>query len=165
MLKNYGSADCKSAILRAFRRWHQQWETRAKDLDTPESAGWRIDDAYFNAVVFAQAWLGSEEDLEALRNLCLTESCKQEAANSALVERSQKYVMIAVVEPMGDEIGEQFMPGGTIERLKQKMAEYPKGTLFQIDARSEGYDAVQRFFNELRPWTSDHGYLLRIYKN
>lgn len=73
--------------------------------------------------------------------------------------------MVAVIEPVGAEIADRFMPGGTIERLEQKMAEYPRGTLFQIDARSKGYDAVQRFFNELRPWTSDHEYLLRIYSD
>jgi hypothetical protein len=162
VLKDYGSADCKSAILRAFSQWHKQWEARAKDLDMPENARWQIDGAYFSAAALAQAWLSSEQDFEALRDLCLTQSCKQ-AANSTLVERSQKYVMIAVVEPVGDEIVERFMPGGTMERLEQKMAEYPRDTLFQIDARFKEYDAVQRFFNELRPWTSDHGYLLQIY--
>ncbi len=164
VLKEYGSIACKPAIFRAFHRWHQQWEARAKDLDTPEDARWRLDGAYFYAVASAQAWLSSDQDLAALRDLCLTESCKQ-SANSALVGLSQKYVMIAVVEPVGDEIAERFVPGGTMERMKQKMAQYPRGTLFYVDARFNGYDAVQRLFNELRPWTSDHGYLLQIYSD
>lgn len=164
VLKEDGSADCKAAILHSFRQWHQQWEERAKDLNTAANARWRIDGAYFHTLAFAQAWLSSKEDLETLRDLCLTESCKQEA-NSALIWRSQEYVMIAVVDPVGDEIAERYMPGGTFERLKQKMAQYPKGTLFQIDARFKDYDAVQRFFAELEPWTISHGYLLQIYRD
>jgi hypothetical protein len=164
VLGEYGSADSKAAILRAFRQWHQHWDGRGKDLDTPGNARRQIDGEYFRAVAFAQGRLRSEQDPETLRDLCLTQSCSQ-VANSARIERSQKYVMVAVIEPVGAEIADRFMPGGTIERLEQKMAEYPRGTLFQIDARSRGYDAVQRFFNELRPWTSDHEYLLRIYSD
>ena len=164
VLKEYGSADCKSAMLRAFRQWHQQWDGRAKHLDAPENASWRIDDAYFRAVAFAQAWFSSEQDFKALSELCLTQSCS-EAASSALTEWSQKYVMIGVIEPVGEEIAERYMPGGSMERLEQKMAEYPLGTLFKIDARSTEYVAAQRFFNELRPWTLSHGYLLQIYSD
>jgi hypothetical protein len=61
--------------------------------------------------------------------------------------------MICVVEPVGDEIAERFIPGGTMERLEQKMTEYPRGTLFEIDARPKEYFAVHRFFDESRPWT------------
>jgi hypothetical protein len=164
VLSEYGSAGCKAAILRAFGEWHQQWEGRAKDLDRPANRSWKIDVDYFRAVAFAQAWLSTKQDFEALRDLCLTQSCN-ETANSALIELSQKFVMIAVIQPVGDEITERFMPGGTMERLEQKMAEYPRGTLFQIDARFKEYNAVQRFFNELRPWMSDHGYLLHIYSD
>lgn len=164
VLKDNGSADCKAVILHLFRQWHQQWEEQAKDLNTPANARRQMDGAYFHALAFAQAWLSSKEDLETLRDLCLTESCKQEA-NSALIWRSQEYVMIAVVDPVGDEFAERFMPGGTFERLQQKMAQYPKGTLFQIDARFKDYDAIQRFFTELEPWTASHGYLLQIYRD
>ncbi len=164
VLREDGSADCKAAILRSFRQWHQQWEGRAKDLNTPANVKWQLDEAYYGALAFAQGWVSSKEELEALRDLCLSEACKQEA-DSALIYRPQTYVMIAVVEPAGDEFSERFMPGGTMERMQQKMAQYPKGTLFQIDGRFAAYDSVQRFFNELKPWTADHGYLLQIYQN
>jgi hypothetical protein len=73
--------------------------------------------------------------------------------------------MIGVVEPVANELAERFTPGGTMERMKQKMAQYQEGTLFLIDARSAVQDAVQRLYNELQPWTSERGYRLQIYRN
>jgi hypothetical protein len=45
-----------------------------------------------------------------------------------------------------------------MDRLKEKMLQFPRGTEFQLDARSRQQRAVQRILGELRPWAVDQGF-------
>jgi hypothetical protein len=162
LLQSYGSVESKSEIIDHFRKWHDYWRPRLKDLDKPETARWSGTDwNYFAAVAFAQAWLVSKEELKALAELCLTERCKQRAS-SQIGQWSDTRIFVTVGEPRAEDIDEWVEPGGNMERLKQKLAQYPKGAKFAIDDRSASYNTLQRVYGDLRAWSVEHGYSIEI---
>jgi len=45
-----------------------------------------------------------------------------------------------------------------MDRLKEKMLQYPRGTEFLLDARSRQQRSIQRILGEMKPWAVDHGF-------
>jgi hypothetical protein len=50
-----------------------------------------------------------------------------------------------------------------MERLKEKMLQFPKGYVFTIDARYREKPVIQRYYKDLEPWAAEHGYKLQLY--
>jgi hypothetical protein len=171
VLERYGSASSRNAVLQHFRRWHDAWAPRAKEL---EGAAYRkqvdLEGAYLRAAGTAQGWLTSKEELQALRELCVTNGCRQQV-DGTINYRSGSWngsgTLIRMASPVGDQIAERFdvddYPVGSMDRLKQKMAQYPKGTRFQLDGRIEEPGRVRRIYEEIQPWAAEHGFDLRVY--
>ena len=171
VLQRYGSAGSRNAVLQHFRLWHAAWAPRAKEL---EGAAYGkqvvLEGAYLRAAGTAQGWLASKEELQALRELCVTNVCRQQV-DGTINWRSGSWngggTMIQMASPTGDEIAERFSiddyPVGSMDRLKQKMAQYPKGTRFRLDA---GWfvepSRVQRIYEQIQPWAAERGFDLRV---
>lgn len=173
VLQCYGSPASRPSMLQQFRQWHDQWVPQAKLLEfLPGSEEKQRQEAYLNAVGYAHGWLTSKEDWQALRELCVTNSCK-ETAQRAIDNffSSQGFTMIGFREPVGDEFTEEMVfpgsgcwGGGTTERLKEKIMQYPKGSIFKIDTRGKEKTRVQRIYAELKPLFDEHGFDLQLYR-
>jgi hypothetical protein len=171
VLQRYGSSKTKKPLLRHFRRWHDAWKPRAKELQNPENREQAsMDRAYFTSIGAAQGWLCSKKDLQALGELCVTKPCKDHAAETINYWMHME-LMIQFSAPVGEEvvgrIGIAHYSGviGTMDRLKQKMAQYPKGSVFTLDARFEEHEMVEHIYDELKPWAAEHAFDLRKYVN
>ena len=160
VLQRHGSVRTKQTILDHFRLWHED-QGRIGTSALVDSAAQGFEGAYFEAASAAQAWLTSPEEVRALGAFCTTLQCKQNAEQAAIYSAQVQFI-IGFVGPDGDETTEHFWlgrcPVGNMDRLKEKMSQYPQGTQFQLDARFRQQRAVQRIWGELKPWAVDHGF-------
>ena len=169
VLQLYGSPQTREPLLGRFREWHDAWLSRAKELDNPENRERAsMDLSYFTTIAAAQGWVCSKEDLRALKDLCVTENCKEEATR--LIDgRRSTWFMIGFDAPVGNQVAERvWMDGysgviGTMGRLKQKMAQYPKGSVFKLDTRFKERALAESFYGELKPWAVERGFDLQRY--
>jgi hypothetical protein len=169
VLQSYGSPATEEPILRHFRQWHDSWASRAKELDASAGSDQaNVEVGYVCALGAAQTWRASEEDWQSFKGLCVTNSCKENAPRFMQCMGSRYNLMIEISEPGHDfEFREQVSIGnpapGTMDRLKEKMLQYPKGFVFTIDARYREKGVIQRYYKELEPWAREHGFGLQLY--
>jgi hypothetical protein len=52
-----------------------------------------------------------------------------------------------------------------IDRLKQKILQYPKGSVFTLHSNDEGHAETKRVYDALHWWTVKHGFHLRLDKS
>jgi hypothetical protein len=163
LLQTYGSAKSRTPLLRHFQLWHARWEHRSADLEKePYSSRSTLDSAYLAALSSAQGWLTTKEEIQGLRALCVTKQCMESAEQRVIAASSP--LMIGFSEPVGDDFEETFGLGiGSMSRLKEKMAQYPKGYTFMLDARSKGHNQTRRVYDQLKPWAVSHGFDLQVY--
>jgi hypothetical protein len=169
VLQQYGSITSKRPLLQHFRQWQATWESRPTEF---ANSPWQIknlDVSYLNALGAAQAWLSSKEELETLSKLCVNKECK-DLADRAVGSWNETRFLITFRDPVSDETAESFGIGnwyhpGSIDRLKQKMTQYPKGSVFMLDSRFKEKRRAKRVYGELRPWALRHGFDLRPYQD
>jgi hypothetical protein len=168
-LAAYGSPAAKEPILRHFQQWHTDWATRVDELEAP--AGKQqvdVESAYLGAVVRAQGWLPSDSDWQSAANWCVSSSCKQNVPRLRHPWGSPKFdYWIEILDPGHDFVFRQHVDMGnpapwTIERLREKMLQFPKGYAFQIDTRTQEPHVIQHYYNELKPWAESHGHELQL---
>ena len=171
VLQCYGLADSRESILRHFRQWHGAWVNRAQDVGNGAGGEQtRIETDYVNALGRAQAWLTTGTEWQLLRDLCVTNYCRQWTLQSmSNVGTAPTSVMFGFRDPSFSGLTEEFTlgscPANSMDRLKEKMAQYPKGTIFQLDARDKQPHQVKRIYDQLAPWVSSHGYKLQLYRD
>ena len=162
MLGGYGSAEARDALLRRFERWHEEWagreaELRAQGESDPAAAQSRVEESLLRALTSSPAWLADRELLEKLRRLCVTKNCLGEA-DSAL---EQFGTAINVYFNAADESGPRASLAQynliSWEALKEKAAQFPKGTTFTWGSDSPGTEAEERAFNELKDYLERAG--------
>jgi len=173
-LQGYGPAPAKEIILQHFREWHATWSPRVAELDTPAGKEQiKIESAYVWALGAAQGWNLSEQDWQLIDGLCVTNSCKATARGAKTPWNFPASTsMIEIAEPAlqgfpgRNDFSYSIRPGnpgpGTIERLKEKMKQFPKGHIFQVDARFRETHVIRVFYNDLKPWATEHGYDLQL---
>jgi hypothetical protein len=168
VLQRYGSINSKPVLLNHFRDWNKKWKSHPEAFQTRGNPSPIYDEQHFlEALTSPQMWLASPEEIAALANLCITKECKQRAEQLAELAK-QSPVEIDVDEPgFEDEIGNEFSVGHHgnivgIDQLKQKLAQYPKGTAFIARSEFGGYAQLQNVYDVLRPWAGMHGFELRL---
>jgi hypothetical protein len=168
VLKQYGSVKARDLLWQHFRIWSAAWQPRAKALELPdEREQVATEGAYFETLSAPYGWITSVEDLRTLRTLCVSRQCV-ENADRAINHWPQGALQIIVSEPQGDEFNEKvgianyFSVIGTVDRLKNKMAQYPKGSIFTIESSYNARNTVQRVYDELKPWAAEQGLELQV---
>ena len=168
VLQRYGSINSKPVLLHHFRDWNKKWKSHPEAFQTRGSSSPINDERRFlEALTSSQMWLASPEEIAALSNLCVTKDCKQRAEQLADWAK-QSPVKIEVEEPVFEnEVGNRFSVGQYgnivgIDQLKQKLAQYPKGTVFIARSEFGGYAQLQNVYTVLRPWAAMHGFELRL---
>jgi hypothetical protein len=170
VLKQYGSVKAKDSLWQHFRIWSAAWQPRAKALELPdEREQIATEGAYFETLSAPYGWITSVEDLRALRTLCVSRQCV-ENADRAINYWPQGALQIIVSEPQGDEFNQKvgianyFSVMGTIDRLKNKMSQYPKSSIFTIESSYNSRNTVQRIYDELKPWVTEQGFGLQVHR-
>jgi hypothetical protein len=156
VLKHYGSVKAKDPLWQHFRIWSAAWQPRAKAFELPdERQQVATEGAYFETLSAPYGWITSVEDLRTLRTLCVSRQCV-ENADRAINYWPQGALQIGIAN--------YFSVIGTVDRLKNKMSQYPKGSIFTIESSYNSRDTVQRIYDELKPWVAEQDFGLQVHR-
>jgi len=170
VLGRFGSAEAEEKLWRRLERWHEQAESRAEALrqqnpgipalGAPALSGEvTIEQALRTAICYGQAWLADPEKLKRLRPLCLTDFCRTDVDSIA---RNGNYLIGIGLgsnqnQPYLISVA-QYQPA-SIEALKQKLLQFPRGAAF-IWHRSTNLDddpAEPQLFSQVKSFLEEHG--------
>ena len=154
VLKNYGSADAEKALWQRLEKWHAALPSGSRELDKLDSIG----KALRNALSGGQAWLSDPEKLKRLRDFCITEEgCKEIDETIRTWSFDIDVGFNLAYEPSSIGVAHYELP--SIDSLKQKLLQFPKGTLFtwrtQGSTRGEE-SAGQLLFQQLKTYLEKH---------
>lgn len=158
-LGQYGSAAAVRPLRSHFERWHAEWQGRSETLrynvlagpDQPGAAQTLVESAYLRALGAGQGWLiRTAREIDELRALCVTESCRSEAqaiAGSAGSTTIQIYRFEDANDVMGRLAQYEIR---SLDGLKQKLSQYERGTRFTLDLRGLDSQVAARLAADLR---------------
>ncbi len=155
MLGGYGSAGARDALLRRFEDWREEWAGRERELialdeSDPLKSQSRVESALRLALTSPRGWLADREMLEKVRSLCVTKGCAGEA-DSALKQFGTNITVY--LNPLDGSVSSASLAqynNISWEALKEKAAQFPKGTTFKWDSDSPGSEAEERAFRKLK---------------
>lgn len=162
MLGDYGSAGARDALLRRLESWHAEWAGREKELSARDESDIskspsRVEQALAHALATSPAWLADRELLERVRRLCVTKNCQRET-DSALKQFDTSVTVF--FNPLDGSVLHASLAQYNVlswAALKEKLAQFPKGTAFQWHSDSEGTEAEERAFKELKDYLEKAG--------
>jgi len=156
----YGSAAAEAALWARMRAWHKQWAGKADQLspnDTDPSWGQgELEAVLVDSLATAPGWLMNEAQLQALDSLCVTRGAHQNV-KSFLQDWAQPVPIIYTNEPDTWQVV-QYHSLPSVTALENKLAQFPRGTRFQLS--SSGFsDQVQQAqaFERLKPFLEKRG--------
>ena len=147
VLGKFGSAEAEKMLWQRMEDWHEAMQSRSEQLDKYNS----IEDALRNALTNGRGWLLDPEKLKRLRELCLTEKGRGDIDR---LIRGWNYDISVGWSPFDDdeyEITVGHYELKSLDSLKQKLLQFPKGTLF----RWKKGDAQE--FQQIKTYLEEHG--------
>ncbi|HEY3580157.1 MAG TPA: hypothetical protein VGK82_06415, partial [Pyrinomonadaceae bacterium] len=168
VLERFGGVDSEKAIWRRFEKWHDDMQNRSEELrkqtmgvpalGAPELSGQvMIEQALRNAIVHGQSWLADPEKLKRVRELCLTDESRAEL--DGRIENWRRDINIylnADGEPISITLAQYNV--ATMEALKQKLLQFPPGSVFRWGGVASNNEAkAQEVFQQLKTYLEDHG--------
>lgn len=165
----FGNAEAEKALWRRMEKWHDEMQSHREELSkqypgvpTPENplrGQAMIEQALRVALAKGQAWLLGPEKLKRLRDLCLTEQGRWEvdelisdwnatiAVDSYTLERGSPLFSLAHYQLR------------SVDSLKEKLLQFPKGTIFKWAINADGNDdkKAQEVFRQIKSYLEEHG--------
>jgi hypothetical protein len=165
MLGQYGSAEAEEALWRRFEKWHREWGGREQELnadyhsDNTTQLQTGLEQALRMALSDSPAWLADLKKLERLRSLCVTQNERQQV--DKLVQWYGGEISISFF-PAEDAWGSAQVAHYTLRSLpalKQKLAQFPKGTVFKWATFNESQldEEKEKLFRELESFLGERG--------
>ena len=170
VLGEFGSENAERPLWLRLEKWHDEMRSQGEQLkkvspglpgvagNTELSGQALIEQDLLKALGAGRGWLSDPEKLKRLRDLCLTkQGCDQ-------VERmilDWDYSIGATFNSYDDEIssiGVAHYSLKSIDSLKEKLLQFPKGTLFEWGRGPSSNDPrVQKLFQEIKTHLEQHG--------
>jgi hypothetical protein len=170
VLGRYGSADAEKKLWQRLQKWHEEMESRGGELSKQNpglpafgrsdlSGQAMIEQALRNALSHGQAWLLDLENLKRLQSLCLTDGCHKEVDNTIRGWNRQIHVGLNSFEDQPLSISVAHYQLNSLESLKQKLLQFPSGTLFTFGSTTGADNDVkaQDLFRQLKGYLEEHG--------
>lgn len=159
VLADYGSADAEKALWKRFEKWHEAMESRSepeKELTVDDE---KIEKALREALSTGQAWFSDPEKLKRVRDLCLSDKERQEV--DGMISNWEPQIYIDTTYPFGDEtprFGVANREIKSLDRLKDKLLQFPGGTLFKLKIALHGDDkTAQELVQQIKIFLEEHG--------
>lgn len=144
VLRRFGSPAAQEPLWEAMAYFRDWWKDRKDDLENSTQSGSReLGRAYRSALAQANGWVLDSDDLNKLRDLCVSDYCRGEV--SEWLRRAQSPLPIDLsIRGNGDVIAEvaQYRFRGE-PALYPKLEQFPQGTAFRWENRP-GEGALQK---------------------
>ncbi|NOT62934.1 MAG: hypothetical protein HOP19_22215 [Acidobacteria bacterium] len=165
MLGKYGSAAAAAPLWQKLEQWHQTWNGRARELeaDPSDDEALRYQQALGpslrRALGQASAWLSGPRELTRLKQFCVTRQ-EKEWVDGWLQAWSEKIPLRFA--PAENEWGRAEVAHYEIHSLaalQQKLAQFPRGTVFQWQPYNEGQleAAKEELFRTVQSFVKERG--------
>lgn len=168
VLGKYASAEAEEPLWRRLAKWHAEWNGREQELkkdfrvDDPIHLQTGLQQTLRVALSQSPAWLADGKKLERLKRLCVT--------------RNEREQVDQLLRDWGREITIGFSPAEqewgsanvaqyhlqSLAALKQKLSQFPKGTVFRWQPFNEGHleEEKAKLFRELESFLEKSGFKL-----
>jgi hypothetical protein len=154
-----GSASARAPLRDRFERWRDTWNGREDELRgslavldaAALSAGMQrqIESAYLNALGTGLGWWTGIPGLEDLRDLCVTDDCRREAESLLARAGSNAITVQASAGPSGFAIRVGQYTLDSLDALRTKISQYPRGTMFTLNLEGFGPGRATRLAAEI----------------
>jgi hypothetical protein len=136
-LGRYGSPAAEAPLRAAFERWHAAWVGRADEV-RPRLTGGRsqaaqsmVENHFLQSLALARGWVADKENVETLEELCLTDSCRDNA-KGIIAQIGDGYIsVVARSSEEADGLIAQYLID-SLPEFEQKLAQYSRGTRFRL---------------------------------
>jgi hypothetical protein len=164
-LGKYGTAKAEAALWKRFEKWHDEWKNRAGEMQSYGT--WQprelimphqMEMAFYSALASAQGWLADAAKLIRIQSLCLSDSVKQMAVFIISGAEAPRKRISFIPGPRDDWFFEvaQYHNISSLEALKAKLLQYPKGTVF-FWSQGQQEEKKAAIFEELKKFLAEHG--------
>jgi hypothetical protein len=151
VLAEYGSANAEKALWRRLEKMHE--------AGAEMSGQAAIEQALRKALASGQAWLSDPEKLKRLRDLCLTDVGRKEVDGMIRNWNYQIFVGLSFDDGEPYSITVAHYELKTFAALKEKLLQFPKGTLFKWrTGPPRAHDTKpQEVFQKIKNHLEEHG--------
>jgi hypothetical protein len=166
-LGRYGSRASAQPLRAQFERWHRTWEGRQEELrysraeHRPNAMQGMVELTFLQALGRGQAWLTGEADLRELRALCVTDNCRTQAGNMIDAADNSRISILRVDDPDNSLVTLAQYQLVSLSALRQKLAQYPKGTSFTLDVSALDPQIAPVIVSELMKLAAVHRITVR----
>ena len=118
-----------------------------------------IESAYLRALAAPLGWLAGATDIAAVRERCVTDSCRREA--DVFMDAAESVtVNVSTFDGIDFEgrLAQYYM--NSIAALGRKLSQYPKGTIFVVKASGDA-ETARGITAELTAWAAKQGFTLK----
>ena len=133
-LGRYGTPGALPPLWDAYRYFHDYWKGKGAELaQNPEGVQLEVD--LRNSIARGRGWLATETDLRMIESLCISDRCVAETRRD--LETMKPPLRIEInSQPFGMFARVAQCEGLTsIAAVESKLAQYPRGTAFVLEAR------------------------------
>lgn len=165
-LGKYGSAQAEQPLWQRFKQWHQQWQGRAPQLTARPSSDEAdhqrlLESSLQQALCLGSAWLTDANALSRVSALCLTPSCRDEINRHASRWKAEIDLEFRLnSEGWGEAFVAQYSVQ-SLEKLKEKIAQFPPGTTFKWVSDPEKHEQVKAVFLTIKTFIEEKGLRLK----
>jgi hypothetical protein len=165
-LEHYGSAESEQPLWDRLRKWHSTWAGRSSELPNGYGSGLKngletgLELALMEALGTGQGWFAEPEKLGTLANLCVSPGGCQRA--QAIMAQYSSTALITVCPGYEGEYSatvNQYQLD-SLDSLKQKLAQFPKGTVFNWAFADDTKDGAP-ILAEIQGFLAEHGMTIR----
>jgi hypothetical protein len=161
-LGQYGSPAALEPLRTAFQRWHATWANRAAELaysravERPHARQAMVEDAFRQAIGTGEGWLLRAADLRELQSLCVTDNCRTQTG-FMIHEDDTTIKLWRINEPDESHIELAQYRFTSLAALEQKLARYPRGTVFVVQRNPNQAGDVTAAIAELVAFAAARG--------
>jgi hypothetical protein len=166
-LGRHGSPAARDALRSAFERWHANWKDRSAELtfgyaaERPNARQAVVEDAFRQAIGAGAHWVTRADELRELESLCVTDNCRTQTGYM-IHEDDTRIRLSRIDEPDQSQIELAQYRFASLAALEEKLAQYPRGTLFTIQRDANETAGVKAAAARLVTFAGAHGLSIRL---
>lgn len=155
-LGQFGSSNALAPLWAAFGYFHEYWDGKPAEL-AKNGEGVLLETELRNAIARGNHWLATESDLRAIETLCISQRCLYETQQDLRAWRGPLHLVL-MSQPGGIRgTIAQYYGIATMEGIKEKLGQFPKGTQFLLTTSGVG---LEQAATELRTYAAERGLTL-----
>jgi hypothetical protein len=170
MLGDFGSPAAESALRRRFATWCSKWYGHESELDPAHPsliAADRRSEGLLGvnlarAIATGQSWLIDPNGLQELARMTKHEEIRDELERDMNPWKIMPLTIRVQDSPLGDnfraDVAQYY--SWSMDILKQKLAQFPKGTQFILSCPEPDSPEMQKLLEELRGFLTTHRMLV-----